>query len=78
MFWAGKVNQHIDTTTRLRVTDEDGRSGAGVDILTYCQKFYPATTKYIPYAMESTSTRRDGGNTGGPYSSTKQSYRCQE
>ena len=76
MYWYGKVNQHIDINTGRWMTDPNGVSGANIDKLTYCKKWYPNTVSIKEYKMETINTWRDKGNTGGPYTSTKQSYEC--
>jgi len=76
MFWSGKVNQHWNAIRNAWETDLDGVSGADLDKLTYCQKFFPETTKVAEYKMETTNTWRERGNVGGPYTSTKMSYEC--
>lgn len=43
-YWQGKVNTHTDPVTSVWQSDSDCTSGAGIDPLTYCKKFYPATT----------------------------------
>ena len=75
-FWSGKVDQHWDAAAGSWATDPDGVSGVGVSYLDYCQKFYPATQAYAVYKAETITTWRNGGNTGGPFTSTKMSYRC--
>ena len=39
-YWSGKVNQHTDANGVWQ-TDPDGTSGADLDKITYCKKFYP-------------------------------------
>ena len=73
-YWYGKVNQHIENG--VWTTDPDGSSGANLNMLTYCKKWYPDTVSVKPYKNETISTWRDAGNTGGPYTSTKTSYAC--
>ena len=75
-YWSGKVNQHVNIATGVWATDPDGTSGATINMLTYCKKWYPRTTGYVAYKMETITTWRNGGNTGGPFTSTKQSYKC--
>lgn len=80
MFWWGKVNQHINTTTGTWETDPNGLeeyAGASVDKLTYCRMFYPKTISVVPYMFETIDGWRDRGNVG-KYSSTNLSYRCIE
>jgi hypothetical protein len=75
MMWYGKVNQHWDTATNSWATDADGVSGANLDILTYCKKYYPQTTSIKQYKEETTDTWKAAGNTGS-YTSIKPSYEC--
>jgi hypothetical protein len=75
MYWYGKVNQHWDTSARSWMTDADGTSGANIDPLTYCKKFYPNTTSIKPYKEETLSTWRAAGNNGG-YTGTFVSTLC--
>ena len=75
MFWLGKVNQHWDLDKNKWMTDEDGTSGADLNKLVYCQKFYANTVKAIEYKEETTDTWRTEGNVG-EYTSKKMSYRC--
>ena len=71
-YWSGKINQH--TLNGTWTTDPDGSSGANINQLTYCKKWYPNTTSVIAYQLE-TITFRGVGNTGA-YVSTRQSYAC--
>ncbi len=72
-YWHGKVNQHNENGTWL--TDPDGVSGASIDMLEYCQKWWSGT--------ESVSLRENreiivfwtSGNTD-PYESTRDVYDC--
>lgn len=75
MYWYGKVNQHVDTTTGAWMTDPDGASGADIDMLTYCRRWYPSTRAVVPYARETISTWRAAGNTGA-YTAEQISYWC--
>ncbi|MFA6514365.1 MAG: hypothetical protein WCT50_03720 [Patescibacteria group bacterium] len=75
MMWSGKVNQHWDLERGVWLTDLDGQSGAGLDKLTYCKKFYPDTVSAVEYKNETTDTWKSGGNEGN-YTSTRTSYRC--
>lgn len=75
MMWSGKVNQHWDLETGAWLTDPDGRSGAQLDRLTYCKKFYPNTTSVVEYKKETINTWKSGGNYGD-YTNTIMSYRC--
>lgn len=75
MYWSGKVNQHVDISGNW-LTDSDGVSGADLDKLTYCKKFFPNTIGTEDYMLETTNTWHDRGNVGGPYTSTKMSTKC--
>jgi hypothetical protein len=74
-YWAGKVNQHVDAALGVWVTDSDGSSGASIDKLTYCKKFYPNTTSVESYKSEKIDTWRAGGNIG-LYPGTSDSIKC--
>lgn len=73
--WQGKVNQHVDVDSSTWQTDADGRSGAELDKLTYCKKFYPNTTSVKEYKNETINSWHAAGNTGN-YTSIKMSYEC--
>ena len=75
MFWQGKVNEHIDINTGTWQSDPDGKSGAEIDKLTYCQKFYPKTTHVTEYKQETIDSWHDVDNQG-IYSSLRMSYLC--
>lgn len=64
MYWPGKVNQHWDVKSQSWMTDADGTSGADIDKLVYCKKFYPNTTFVAPYKRETISTWHSSGNLG--------------
>ena len=75
MFWWGKVNQHIDLNTGTWETDPDGISGANLDYLTYCKKWYPKTTEIKEYKLETIKTWHERYNLNN-HTSTKMSYLC--
>ena len=75
MYWWGKVNQHTDANGNW-LTDPDGVSGADLDKLTYCKKFYPNTIGVEDYMLETTDTWLNRGNVDGPFTSTKMSTKC--
>ncbi len=75
MYWSGKVNQHVDSKTGQWETDPDGVSGANINKLTYCKKWYPNTVEVDDYKNETINTWRAAGNIG-EYPSTKMSYEC--
>ncbi len=74
-YWSGKVNQHTDSTGQW-LTDPDGTSGANLDKLTYCKKWYPNTTSIADYQTETITTWRTAGNTGDPYTLAVMTTRC--
>jgi hypothetical protein len=75
MYWWGKVNQHVDLATGAWETDPDGVSGADLDMLAYCQRWYPGTRAVEPYARETIATWRERGNVGA-HRAEQTSYRC--
>jgi hypothetical protein len=75
MYWWGKVNQHFDAASGQWQTDPDGRSGADLDMLQYCRRWYPATVTVRPFTEETIHTWRAAGNTGA-YTSTQRSHEC--
>ncbi|MCF7831858.1 MAG: hypothetical protein K9M36_03165 [Candidatus Pacebacteria bacterium] len=64
MYWWGKVNLHRDTQTGQWKTDPDGTSGANIDALTYCKKWYPQTVSVKDYKMEISDAWKGAGNAG--------------
>gem|GEM_PF-2899176 len=74
MYWPGKVNQHIDSNGAWQ-TDIDGTSGAQINQLNYCKKFWPDTTSVEAYKNETISTWHDAGNRNA-YTATRMSYKC--
>jgi hypothetical protein len=72
MMWFGKVNQHWNLEKNIWETDADGESGADINKLDYCRKFYPSTAKVVIYKNETS----DNWQSQGKYTSTKMSYRC--
>lgn len=75
MYWWGKVNQHVDVNDKAWVTDPDGVSGANLDMLAYCKKWYPATESVREYQSETITTWRERGNVN-LHTSTKTSFEC--
>ena len=76
--WSGKVNQHISTVAGTQgswVTDPDGVSGANIDTLTYCKKWYPNTVSVTPFQNQTLVNWQDRGNVG-KYTSEKMAYQC--
>ncbi|MFA6999554.1 MAG: Ser-Thr-rich GPI-anchored membrane family protein [Candidatus Paceibacterota bacterium] len=76
-YWSGKVNQHVDLSAQMWQTDADGVSGADIDKLTYCKKWYPKTTSVVEYKNETINAWHDKGNIND-YQNTRMSYRCAE
>lgn len=75
MYWFGKVNQHFDLNKQQWATDPDGVSGANLDKLEYCRKFYPNTVEVREYKEETTDNWKNRGNLS-QFTSTKMSYLC--
>lgn len=75
--WQGKVNQHIDTSTGQWVSDADGSSGAELDKLTYCKKWYPNTTSVSSGQTETITTwKRASYYEQSDYTNTVPTYNC--
>jgi hypothetical protein len=49
-YWQGKVNAHRDPGGTW-VKDDNCSSGSGIDPLTYCKNFYPATTSVTAVSL---------------------------
>ena len=49
-YWWGKVNAHRDSGGTW-TKDADCTSGASINPLTYCKKFYPSTTSVTSVAL---------------------------
>jgi hypothetical protein len=73
-YWHGKVNQYIDPQGNWQ-TDPDGSSGANIDKLAYCKKWYPHTGSVEAYRYETILDWKAAGNTGS-YAGTHESTRC--
>jgi len=54
--WGGKVNVHRATGGSWSV-DTDCSSGANLNTVTYCQKFWPATTRQVQLASVSADAK---------------------
>lgn len=76
-YWYGKVNQHTDATTNKWSTDPDGKSGANIDMLTYCKKWFPNTVSVKEFMNQTLVDWHAAGNTGN-YTSTKMAYSCNQ
>lgn len=74
-YWYGKVNQHVSIREKMWQTDPDGVSGANIDKLSYCKKWYPNTTSVTEYKMETINAWHDRGNVND-YKGINMSYRC--
>jgi hypothetical protein len=74
MYWFGKVNQHVEPDGSWH-TDADGVSGANLDMLEYCRRFYPSTRRVVPYSRETIDTWRERGNVGA-HGAEHVSYWC--
>lgn len=76
MYWYSKVNQHIDSNGVWQ-TDTDGVSGANIDKLTYCKKFWPNTVSVSEYKKETINTWKERYNLNN-HTATQMSYKCVE
>ena len=76
-YWWGKVNQHFNLSTGEWETDPDGVSGADIDLLEYCRKWYPGTTNVMPDRDVTITTWRERGNVN-EHTASRQSFRCVE
>jgi len=74
-YWSGKVNQHVSINEGMWQTDSDGYSGATLDKLSYCKKWYPNTVSVVEYKNEFINSWHAAGNIGD-YPGTKMSYQC--
>lgn len=72
-YWWGKVNQHVENGAWK--TDADGTSGADLDKLAYCKKFYPATTRVEDSRYETIFDWKEQGNVNS-HVGTHMTYRC--
>ncbi len=61
-YWYGKVNQHIENGQWM--TDPDGTSGANIDMLQYCQKWYPDTIAVVELPERESIVFYNAGNNG--------------
>ncbi|MGV8161889.1 MAG: hypothetical protein ACP5N2_00975 [Candidatus Nanoarchaeia archaeon] len=75
-YWYGKVNVHLENG--VWTTDLDGVSGADIDKLAYCKKFWPKTTIVTESREETINVWRNRGNIDGPFTSKKMTYNCIE
>lgn len=72
-YWWGKVNQHRQAGRW--VSDPDGVSGASIDKLEYCRKWFPGTVAVRPYQTETIAGWKEAGNVGS-YSNEVTSDEC--
>ena len=77
-YWFGKVNQHKSMPSGSWLTDPDGVSGALIDQLVYCQKWWPGTNNVLPSGIEETITtwKREIIYEQSNYTATFPSYNC--
>lgn len=75
MMWGDNVNQHWDLEKGIWLSDPDGISGAQLDKLTYCIKFYPDTISVVSYKNETINTWKAGYDYEN-YTGTAMSYQC--
>ena len=61
-YWWGKVNQHVENSQWT--TDPDGSSGANLDMLQYCQKWYPDTVSVVELPEREAIVFYNAGNNG--------------
>ena len=61
-YWWGKVNQHVENGQWM--TDPDGTSGANLDMLQYCQKWYPDTIAVVELPEREAIVFYNAGNNG--------------
>ena len=61
-YWWGKVNQHTENGQWM--TDPDGSSGANLDMLQYCQKWYPDTIAVVELPEREAIYFSNAGNSG--------------
>jgi len=73
-YWWGKVNKYKPTGEGWR-NDPDGSSGASIDYLTYCRKWFPDTVSAGYTGSERINDWKNAGLTGS-YSATTPVYEC--
>ena len=73
-YWWGKVNLHL--IDGEWITDPDGVSGADIDKLEYCKKFWPNTNVVKAAGIKKTNVWKNRGNQDGPFYSEKMAYKC--
>ncbi|MEI8364704.1 MAG: hypothetical protein WCF78_04605, partial [archaeon] len=73
-YWWGKVNLHL--VDGEWITDPDEVSGADIDKLEYCKKFWPNTNVVKAAGIKNTNAWKNKGNQDGPFYSEKMAYKC--
>ena len=79
-YWWGKVNQHTNpglnnVNLNKWETDPDGVSGANLDKLTYCKKWFPNTTAVTEFMNQTLVDWKERGNVNN-WTSVKMAYKC--
>lgn len=79
-YWWGKVNQHTNpglnnVNLNKWETDPDGVSGADLDKLTYCKKWFPNTTAVTEFMNQTLVDWKERGNVNN-WTSVKMAYKC--
>ena len=72
-YWWGKVNQHVENGQWM--TDPDGTSGANLDMLQYCQKWYPDTIAVVELPERESIVFYNAGNNGN-FPTIKPVFEC--
>ena len=75
-YYSGMVNQHFDTDAGIWKTDPDNTSGATIDKLTYCKKWYPSTTSFSDTLNKELISFCAEGKSQCPNPSTRIVYEC--
>ena len=72
-YWWGKVNQHVENGQWT--TDPDGSSGANLDMVQYCQKWYPDTVSVLELPEREAIVFYNAGNSGN-FPTIKPVFEC--
>ena len=72
-YWWGKVNQHVENGQWN--TDPDGSSGANLDMVQYCQKWYPDTVSVLELPEREAIVFYNAGNSGN-FPTIKPVFEC--
>lgn len=75
-YYFGKVNQYFDTVAGVWKSDPDKSSGANINKLTYCQKWYPLTTSFLDTEQPETLIFCNAGQTTCNYTATRDVFEC--